>query len=150
MSSDEFYHFGFPNSERDKFKHHSEETTEYNCIAFALEIQDKWIDPETQDPLDGTKPWWPDKIPRDRTLSTFIKLFELYGFQKCLDKNLEEDYVRIAIFVRGDKVAHAARQIGNGMWVSKLGNGVDCIHSLSAIHNGMYGVVRQFMKKKKS
>lgn len=146
----EFSHPGFPNSTDEKLKYHSPKTKEYNCIAFALGIQDKWIDPETQEPLIGTKPYWPSLISRDRSLNAFIKLFESYGFQKCEHSAIEEEYLKIAIYIKESKVTHAARQLDTGMWVSKLGMSVDCIHSLPAINNGIYGVVGQYMKKKKS
>src|SRR5262245_254612 len=104
----------------------SPETVAYNCIAWAAE--------------DTSRKWWPDKmgvgywpqgVPREATLATFIKAFAALGYEECEDGSLEPEFTKIAIFTKpAGTPAHAARQLPNGRWTSKLGSEVDIEHDL--------------------
>ena len=57
----------------------------------------------------------------------------------------EDGFVRLAIFAIGSTVKHAARQLRNGKWTSKLGQDVDIAHELRELEGPQYGsVVRIF------
>jgi hypothetical protein len=101
----------------------SPETIEYNCVAWAAE--------------ENTRCWWPDHmeigywpedIPREETLEAFIEAYKTLGYERCYETDLEEGFQKIAIYVKDRKPTHAARQLNNGNWTSKLGKSFDIEH----------------------
>lgn len=76
-------------------------------------------------------------------------------FQECDDYDLEEDYEKIALYALlsddGRLVpTHAARQLENGHWTSKMGEDVDIIHrEIYDVSGPAYGNPIKFMKRKK-
>lgn len=141
----------FPNLRTDAgFKITSPETDRYNCIAWACERNDLWIWP----PLAGMPPaeneYWPDGIPEDIDVSSFVKVFQHFGFERCENDKYEEGYTKIALYVYADSTicSHAARQLRDGTWTSKLGFSNDIIHSEpQSISGPFYGNVYCFMKR---
>lgn len=121
-------------------------TVEYNCIAWASGDTGAWWWP---DPMNLY--YWPPTIPRENTLETFIKAYELLGYDICKDSNYEEGFEKIAIYVDGDrKPTHTARQLNSGRWTSKLGRLEDIEHTtLDGLCNSVYGTVAVFMKRHK-
>ena len=69
----------------------------------------------------------------------------------CSDSSLEAGYEKIAIYVKDGIPTHAARQLGDGRWTSKLGKYEDIEHdSLDALNGdgyGEYGRVALFMSR---
>ncbi len=63
----------FPNSFFEPFVITSPETTEYNCLAWALNDNTKWY--ESDDDY-----YWFDGISRDNTLNSIFSVFEKFGF----------------------------------------------------------------------
>jgi hypothetical protein len=96
---------------------------EYNCIAWALRINNL-----------GLWPWgdweWPRPKPAVVTVQEFIDVFAMFGFVQCASFIFEAGYEKIALYVRAGDPQHAARQLQDGRWTSKLGNGIDIIHDL--------------------
>lgn len=120
----------------------------YNCIAFALDDTNHWWWPLT---------YWPSDIPSEPTIQTFIQLFERYGgYEVCENGSLEDDYEKIAIFAQevenGLLVStHAAKQLPNGWWQSKLGKWKDIAHAKPDDLNGpLYGKPVTFMRRRLS
>ena len=137
-----FFH-SFPQSIFEPFQITSPVTTRYNCIAWAFDDDTKWYWP------DPTKLYyWPSNIPREETIDAFKKLYELKKYSVCTDGNYEVGYEKIAIYTLNNKPTHAARQITQTEWTSKLGKFEDVSHSLSAMQNGAYGNATVFMKRK--
>ncbi|HFA48791.1 MAG TPA: hypothetical protein ENJ95_07225 [Bacteroidetes bacterium] len=91
--------------------------------------------------------YWPPGLPREETLDSFVLLFRSEGFEICNDGLWEQGFQKIAIFVKDDLPTHAARQLSDGNWTSKLGVLEDVRHSLQAISGGLYGEVSVFMKR---
>ena len=118
----------------------SESTPQYNCFAWALGEDSRWIDPEG---------YWPQNIPSDGTVNSFIELFRAAGYEPCGDGSLEAGYEKIAIYTWNDSPTHAARQLENGQWTSKLGSYEDVVHStpeeLQGEFDYSYGRVAVFM-----
>jgi hypothetical protein len=113
----------------------------YNCIAWAAGDTTKfWW------PIGG---YWPDGVPRDRTVSAFIKAFETEGYVVCDDVRYELGYEKIAIYTKDGKPTHAARQIADSKWTSKLGKFADISHRLIGVENDEYGKKEVTMKRKK-
>ena len=118
----------------------------YNCIAWAAGCMTKWWWP-----ADGG--FWPQGVPREVTLSAFIAAFETLQYQPCADGSLEAGYEKISLFAQRDPVGvlvptHAARQLPNGRWTSKLGPFEDIEHQQVEDVNGpVYGTPVQFMSR---
>jgi hypothetical protein len=112
----------------------SAESFRYNCIAWAASKDDRpwWPHP------DG---FWPPGVRQEETLEAFEAAFATLGYVRCNDETLEPGFEKIVIYVNTARVPkHAARQLPNGRWTSKLGQNVDIEHispdGLSGIHYG--------------
>jgi hypothetical protein len=96
----------------------------YNCIAWALGITDNWWWPG-----DPDRTYWPDNLPRERTLAAFRQLFAGFGYDECIGDGLETGFEKVAIFANAlGQPTHAARQLPTGRWTSKLGESEDIDH----------------------
>jgi hypothetical protein len=135
----------FPNSSKEKFCATSPPTWSYNCIAWACGDNSKWYWPDSSEIS-----YWPDEVPRQVTIEAFIKLFERLDYFLAQNGEMEIGFEKIAIFVDEDsKPTHAARQLDNGLWTSKLGPNHDISHSIFSMSNGVYGNVSVFMKRRR-
>lgn len=133
----------FPYSSIEPFLKTSEDTQNYNCIAWAYGDNSKryW-------PAPVNSYYWPSNVPRTEDLASFIKLFSLVNYSICTNGDLEDGYLKIAIFVDSKgKPTHAARQLENGFWTSKLGDYFDVQHSIASMEDGFYGNVKVYMKR---
>lgn len=132
----------FPCLAEEGFAETSPPTAQYNCIAWAAGRTDAWWWP-----LPVGAYFWPADVPRSETLSSFLLAFQSLGYRQCDDETLEPTFERIALFVADDKPTHAARQLSDGSWTSKLGKWIDISHSLRALVGPMYGDVAALMKR---
>jgi len=126
--------------------HHvtSLDTDEYNCIAWALDDQDNWWWP-SDDPEDA---FWPNDVPRVPTVDAFLQAFATKGYELCQSSEREAGYEKIALFVLGGIPQHAARQLDNGQWTSKLGRYEDIEHTdLEALTDRTYGSVELILRR---
>lgn len=122
----------------------------YNCLAWAATNAVLWWWP------DPTYMYfWPPNVPREVTVDAFIRAYEAVGFSVCGDGELEEDFEKIALYAKrmpwGDvEPTHAARQLPDGTWTSKLGPCEDVGHRTVADVNGpAYGAPVQFLKRQR-
>ncbi len=126
----------------------SQATDDYNCIAWAAEDTENWWWP---DPAEVS--YWPESILRKEDIPSFISAFQTRGYTVCADGKYEPGYIKIAIFCdNNDKPTHAARQLSNGFWTSKLGCDIDIEHDLDEFLThprivAEYGTIKVFMKK---
>jgi hypothetical protein len=92
------------------------------------------------------------------TVESAVKVYEALGFQECrttplgerYDSSLEEGYEKVAIY--GDQwgYTHAARQLEDGKWASKIGELEDIEHdSPEDLTGSDYGSVVKVMEKRK-
>ncbi|HEY1192453.1 MAG TPA: hypothetical protein VGE74_32820 [Gemmata sp.] len=114
----------------------------YNCIAWAASEADRWWWP---DPL-GTS-FWPDGVPRAETPEAFAAAYATAGFVPAADGSLQPDVEKVAVYMRGGRPTHAARQLVSGRWTSKLGRAEDIEHDLSALEGDVYGTVGFFLQR---
>lgn len=122
----------------------SPETDEYNCIAWAYEITDKWLWPGHQDS------YWPSGVTGADLLESITQLFLSNGYEKCDTPELEEGYKKVAIYVNQQGPTHIARQVESGRWTSKLGILEDIEHeTLEALEGDAYGKATAFLKKRR-
>lgn len=139
----------FPKLTNGTFTVTSPPTTQYNCIAWAAGDDTSWWWPApfAGPPLGGY--YWPAGLPLTVTLDNFVQAFRRQGYRECEDGSLEEGYEKIALYVDADGVpTHAARQLADGQWTSKLGESHDISHAeADGIECPTYGMVGQFMRR---
>jgi hypothetical protein len=134
----------FPGLVFEGFSITSPEDPLYNCIAFAAGDVNRW--------------WWPDpfkqaylpaNIQRAETLASFIDAYSALGYHECPDGSFEGNFEKIAIYVSNQKTpTHAARQLSDGFWTSKLGRAEDIRHNTATSISGQhYGDIAVYMKR---
>ena len=143
----------FPGLKYDKhFEITSPEDSNYNCIAWAYQIKDRWMWPPAGIParvLDAVT-YWPDEDTQDADVREFIRAFQLKGYEVCDDAEMEDGFRKIALYVTPGttECTHAARQLSTGYWTSKLGESYDIQHGTPyTIQGGLYGEVYCIMRK---
>lgn len=120
---------------------------DYNCIAWAFGRNDCWMWPE--DDVDGINVWPVDSAGQTN-IETFIEAFELIGFTECCEDNMEEGFQKVALYCYPDsrECTHAALQLKNGLWTSKLGCSNDIQHSSPySIQGRLYGNVACLLRR---
>lgn len=111
-------------------------TDSYNCVAWALGEDHRWWEPDPQYLY-----FWPDDIPRRRSLKHYLAVFRTEGYAECLEPDLRPGEEKVAIFALEGVFKHACRQLANGQWTSKMGSNVDICHELEAVAGGRYGTL---------
>lgn len=134
----------FPKLTNDNSFQTSPATPTYNCIAWAAGDDSRWWCPNSV----GAAFFWPINAPRDMRIESLIAMFVTQGYSPCDDGSVETGYEKIAIFGAEQDWTHAARQLPNGHWTSKLGKSEDITHFSAELLDGpAYGNVRQFMRR---
>jgi hypothetical protein len=132
----------FPNLRASGYRITGTATNRYNCIAWAAGKQDAWWQEDLADA------YWPEGIPTDGTVQSLVMLFQSLGYQLCSGPELEQAFDKVAIFARESEYTHAARQLADGIWTSKLGQSVQIEHAtLDALMGQAYGAVAQILKR---
>ena len=144
----------FPKLNLKYFKVTSECDKDYNCIAWAMGLSDRWVDNSGE----GSS-WWP--LPFSDGSSTkegLVKAFESVGFTRCDNNDKEQGYDKVALYgdPNEDEWLHAARVINELEYHSKRGEDWDFHHDSArdALLNkyyalNSYGIVYQYMKRPK-
>lgn len=132
----------FPLSRNFPFIITSPETSSYNCIAWAYGISDKRMWPNSR------YYWWPPGVSNKLDLNSFEELFKSIGYENCADDSFENGYLKIAIYTKKNgEPTHAARQLPDGNWTSKLGDSYDVQHTIEGMSNGYYENATSFMRR---
>ena len=136
----------FPNLNNANHRITSVQTLRYNCIAWAAESKVKWWWPS---PGRTSRSYWPPGVPQEVTLAAFIKAFRQLAYQECNHGSLEAGYQKIALYADDSGTpTHAARQLSDGAWTSKLGGLEDIRHdTVDDVNGPMYGAPVQFMRR---
>ncbi|HLN28482.1 MAG TPA: hypothetical protein VK395_12140 [Gemmataceae bacterium] len=117
-------------------------TPEYNCIAWANGDTTHWWQPGV---------FWPMQTgPDDYGIGVLEQMFLSRGYTDCaMDTGLEPAFEKVALYCLGGFLyTHAARQLPNGKWTSKLGGAEDIEHDQPhELAGGIYGEVVQIMKR---
>jgi hypothetical protein len=130
----------FPNLTSENHRVTSERTTDYNCIAWAAGDDTQWWWPEDHQDI-----YWPEGVPRVEDMTTFAEAFATLDYTLCEGGGLEQGVEKVAIYAVDGVPSHAARQLPNGWWTSKLGQSFDVAHTLDAISGGAYGEAALFL-----
>ncbi len=80
-------------------------------------------------------------------MTALTLLFEQLGYSVCPEAELEEGYEKIALYESRGEATHAARQLENGKWTSKLGENSDKEHTLEGLEGPEYGEVVRILKR---
>ncbi len=127
----------------------SNKTRRYNCFAWAAGMGSKWW----SCPPIGSGNFWPTPAGGGllvQTLEGTARAYEAHGgYKECANGDLEDGVEKIALFVDATgEATHAARQLPSGVWVSKLGRGVDIEHDLvEAVSGRLTGELALFMSR---
>lgn len=145
--------YGLPYLDSAKHAITSDRSRKYNCIAWTAGRDDRWWWPISPDQPFGSY-YWPSEVPREVSIQAFLRAFEGLGYKECRNSEVEEGFEKIALFARdglsGQPVpTHAARQLPNGHWTSKLGRREDIVHrNVHDVSGPAYGNPVKFMKRK--
>jgi len=86
-------------------------------------------------------------------MDAFAMTYGTLGYVVCQDGTLEDGYEKIVIYAKGSsslEPTHAARQLANGRWTSKLGQLEDIEHDSPVVVEGpSYGKAVLYMKRKR-
>lgn len=143
---------GFPNLLPNGFKREdvtSPWVIHYNCVAYAAKDETRWWWPSPLFP-GAMYTHWPPALPRETTptVENFFRAFEILGYKECSDGKPEFGFEKVAIYVDSNDVpTHMARELGDGIWQSKLGNLQDIQHHNLDGLEGSYGTAQYFMRK---
>ena len=130
----------FPNLTPENHRVTSDRTTDYNCIAWAAGDDAQWWWP-----ADSREVHWPEGVPRIENLGSFVAAFATLGYAPCEGDELDPGVEKVAIYMFEGAPSHAARQLPDGWWTSKLGGSFDIAHTLDAIAGGAYGEAVLFL-----
>lgn len=114
-----------------------EASMRYNCFAWSIHRIDCWLDPDPEMQKAGEN-CWPSEIPREYTLEAFIQAYATFGFTPCDNYELEDGFEKVVIYGNSSTPEHAARQLPNGRWSSKIGEYEVIEHDLNAFDGGKY------------
>ncbi len=134
----------FPKFADASFRVTSDRNHGCNCIAWAAGVaHQRWWPLKNPD-----EAFWPEGVPRVATLESFQAAFATLGYAVCGNEEFEAGAEKIALFADAMAVpTHAARQLANGRWTSKLGKAEDIEHELHDLEGEVYGSVVLLMKR---
>jgi hypothetical protein len=132
----------FPNLAGSAYSITSPPSTRTNCIAWAVEVVPDWWWPD-EDGI-GT---WPEGVVRAETVEAFLAAFRTRGYEPCATAEREPGWQKIALYALDGIPTHAARQLPDGRWTSKLGPAEDIEHDLEALVGPLYGTVIQVLRR---
>jgi hypothetical protein len=135
-----------PNLNADNHVVKSACSRRYNCIGWAADSITQWWWPVG-------RYYWPPCAPREETVEAFIRAYGTIGYIECEDGSLELAFEKIAIYAvyetgGGLTPTHAAKQLSDGRWTSKLGCCEDIEHTtLQNVNCQTYGEAVTYLKR---
>ena len=131
----------FPNLSGENFQIVGVCTEQYNCIAYAAG--------------DTTRRWWPNGIDYwpswatgNNRMESLMEALAGLGYEKCADGKVEDGYQKIVLYGFQGSFEHAAVQMPNGRWHSKMGQGPQIEHhSPESLSGGPYGDAMIYMRR---
>jgi hypothetical protein len=132
----------FPRLTADNHRVTSPASWEYNCVAWAAGFTDAWWWP-------APGRYWPEGAPREETLPAFLAAFATLGYLPDVAPSLEPGGEKAALYAVGATPTHAARQLADGWWTSKLGPSFDIEHATpDDVAGGVYGEVAALLGRR--
>lgn len=141
----------FPHLNDDpEFKITSPETTEYNCIAWAMGFDCRWVQC-TNDTYLNTQGmryvWWPNGVDQSYCPQALIDAFIALGFEQTDNTLFESGYDKAVLYTDGTKWTHASRIIADGTEHSKFGASWDATHGRNRFLDSPYGYPYAYMRR---
>lgn len=137
--------FGDALKNDSNFKLLSPFSFQYNCIAYAMGMTDRWVDHS-----DIPWHWWPP-IEKGDTVEHLKNAFRYFGFEECgMDDHIDDKYDKVALYHISNRWTHAARIVAEGVYHSKFGESYDGQHSSGNVLKAQYGNVCSIMRRLKS
>ena len=131
----------FPNLRSEGFTVIDPPSELYNCIAYAAGDTSQWWD-------HTPRRYWPSYATRSERIESLIEVFAGLGFDQCHDSQAEEGYQKVVLYEEQGVWTHAALQMPNGQWRSKMGQGPAIEHrSPQSLSGGMYGEPTVVMRR---
>ena len=131
----------FPNLSNEEFEIVEQPSEDYNCIAYAAD--------DVSQPWDyNANHYWPPWATRDSRIESLREVFSGLGYEQCDNADLEDGYLKVALYESQGESKHAAAQMPNGAWRSKMGEGPLIEHrSPESLSGGIYGEVYCLMRR---
>ena len=122
----------------------SEATDEYNCIAYVVGETDRWWSH-----LADADYYWPEHASRTPFIQSLIEAFAGLGYEPCEDASDEPGFSKVALYADAQgHWTHAAVQLLDGQWSSKLGIYEDISHRApESLDPDFYGGVHCLMRR---
>ncbi len=129
----------FPSLSGSGYQITSPPSLQYNCVAWALGITTQWWS------HDRT---WLDSVSRSLEPGALTQLFEAFGYVLCDSPDREPGYEKVALYALDGEWQHAARQLDDGRWTSKLGPFEDITHpSPGDVTGDAFGNIHCIMRR---
>lgn len=80
-------------------------------------------------------------------MDAFVAAFQSLGYAICLSGAHEPGVQKIALYALNGRPTHAARQLSDGRWTSKIGKNIDVSHTLAGLVGPCYGDVVVYMSR---
>lgn len=130
----------FPKLKNEDYNIVGDFSQQYNCIAYAAgDTSRRWDSQENY--------YWPDYATRTSSIESLKQVFFGIGYEQCNDNKIENGYKKIALYELKGCWTHAAIQMTNGYWRSKLGDGPIIEHKTPQSLSGKtYGKPTIYMK----
>ena len=131
----------FPGLRGSGYEITSEISDIYNCVAWAAGSDTAWWSYAPGN-------YWPNEIPRSPEVSALVQVFDSLGFSHCDTDDLEAGFQKVGVYALSGEWTHAARQLDDGWWTSKVGQFEDITHaSLQDLTGEAYGDVHCIMRR---
>ena len=131
----------FPNLAHAGFEIVGQPSERYNCIAYAAADTSRWWWP------DGIS-YWPPWATRTESIASLKEVFAGQGYEVCDAGGGAAGDEKVALYEWNGKMQHAALQMPNGRWRSKMGQGpVIEHHNPDALSCGIYGRATIIMRR---
>ena len=136
-----WFSVSFPNLRSEEFTVVEPPSEQYNCIAYAAGDTSQWWAH-----IPGS--YWPPHATRSASVASLREAFAGLGYEQCDDSRVEDGYQKVALYETEGVWTHAAMQVPNGAWRSKMGEGPLIEHrSPESLAGGPYGNVHCFMRR---
>lgn len=141
----------FPNLNTDSnFIITSPTTSSYNCIAWAMGYNNRWVQPINIPNIDNKNArfnWWPPGVEVSVKCEALIEAFVALGFELTDNTHYELGYDKAVLYTNGQNWTHASRIVAEGIEHSKFGESWDASHGCNKFNSTVYGYPYAYMKR---
>ena len=133
----------------DKFRITSPKTVSYNCIAWAMGFDARWVANTAFPGLDAQFRfvWWPDGVEVSQRPEALIAAFASLGFELTDNRGYEPGFDKAVLYSDGNKWTHASRLLADDMEHSKFGALWDACHGCDKFSGSDYGTPYAYMRR---